>query len=61
IECGLLPGIFRRHLLATRPDLEERTLTLADLQSADAIYICNALRGLRKVQLSPIDRTYRPA
>lgn len=61
IECGLLPGVFRRHLLATRSDLEERTLTLADLQSADAIYICNALRGLRKVQLSPIDRIYRPA
>ena len=52
IECGLLPGIYRGHLLETRSNLEERTLTLADLASADAIYICNAVRGLRRVQLS---------
>ena len=52
IECGLLPGTYRRHLLETRSNIEERVLTLADLNSADAIYICNAIRGLRKVQLS---------
>jgi para-aminobenzoate synthetase/4-amino-4-deoxychorismate lyase len=51
IECGVLPGIYRRHLLETRTDIEERILTLDALKSADAIYICNAVRGLRKVQL----------
>jgi para-aminobenzoate synthetase/4-amino-4-deoxychorismate lyase len=52
VECGLLPGVYRRHLLETRSDIEECILTLADLQSADTIYICNAVRGLRKVLLS---------
>lgn len=52
IDCGLLPGVYRRHLLETRSNLEERILTRADLASADAIYICNAVRGLRRVQLS---------
>lgn len=57
IDCGLLPGIYRRHLLETRSNLEERILTLADLESADSIYICNAVRGIRKAKLSwPRDR-----
>jgi para-aminobenzoate synthetase/4-amino-4-deoxychorismate lyase len=49
LACGVLPGVFRRHILKTRPAAEERVLTMADLQSADAIYVCNALRGLRRV------------
>jgi para-aminobenzoate synthetase/4-amino-4-deoxychorismate lyase len=49
LACGVLPGVFRRHILETRPGAEERVLSIADLQSADAIYMCNALRGLRKV------------
>jgi para-aminobenzoate synthetase/4-amino-4-deoxychorismate lyase len=52
IECGLLPGVYRRYLMETRPDIEERILTVADLKSADTIYICNAVRGLRRVTLS---------
>lgn len=51
VECGLLPGVYRRHLLETRPDIEERLLTLNDLRNSDAVYICNAVRGLRKVQI----------
>jgi para-aminobenzoate synthetase/4-amino-4-deoxychorismate lyase len=49
LACGVLPGVFRRHILETRPAAAECVLTIEDLQSADAIYICNALRGLRKV------------
>ncbi len=49
IECGLLPGVFRRHLLQTRPEIEERVLFLDDLRQADSVYIANALRGLRRV------------
>ena len=48
-ECGLLAGVFRRHLLETRLDIEERVLQEEDLRSADRIYLTNAVRGLRRV------------
>ncbi|SPE28999.1 Para-aminobenzoate synthase, subunit I [Candidatus Sulfotelmatomonas gaucii] len=51
IECGLLAGVYRRHLLETRPDIEERVLTLDDLHSADVVYLTNAVRGLRRVTI----------
>jgi len=53
VACGLLPGVYRRFLLETRVDLEERIFTLDDVRNADAVYICNAVRGLRRVDLSP--------
>ncbi|MFZ1086662.1 MAG: aminodeoxychorismate synthase component I [Terracidiphilus sp.] len=53
VECGLLPGIFRRHLLETMPAATERRLQLEDLASADAVYICNAVRGCRRVTVVP--------
>jgi para-aminobenzoate synthetase / 4-amino-4-deoxychorismate lyase len=47
IECGLLAGTFRRHLLDSRAfPMEERVLFKRDLLEADQILICNALRGL---------------
>jgi para-aminobenzoate synthetase/4-amino-4-deoxychorismate lyase len=52
VECGLLPGVYRRHLLATRPEISERILTLHDLETADAIYLANAVRGLRRVTIN---------
>jgi para-aminobenzoate synthetase/4-amino-4-deoxychorismate lyase len=52
-ECGLLPGIYRRHLLETKPAAAERVLHLEDLASADAVYICNAVRGCRRVTVVP--------
>ena len=51
IECGLLAGIYRRHLLDARPEIEERVLSLDDLRGADAIYLTNAVRGLRRVTI----------
>ena len=51
IDCGLLPGVYRRHLLETRPEIEERVLFEEDLRTADAIYLANAVRGLRRVSL----------
>ena len=51
VECALLPGVYRRHLLETRPEIEERVLTLDDLRHADAIYLTNAVRGLRRVEV----------
>ena len=52
LSSGVLPGIFRRHLLETATTSEEDVLTLQDLGSAEAIYLCNSLRGLREVKLS---------
>ncbi|HZY63885.1 MAG TPA: aminodeoxychorismate synthase component I [Edaphobacter sp.] len=53
LHCGVLPGIFRRHLLEDEPRAKEAVLTLRDLQTADAIYICNSLRGMREIRLAP--------
>jgi para-aminobenzoate synthetase/4-amino-4-deoxychorismate lyase len=47
VDCGLLAGVQRRHLLETLPNVEEQVLTLQDLRQADAIYLSNAVRGLR--------------
>jgi para-aminobenzoate synthetase/4-amino-4-deoxychorismate lyase len=52
VECGLLPGVHRRHLLETRPFTMERMLSLDDLRHADAIYLSNAVRGLRRVAIT---------
>lgn len=52
VTCGLLDGVERRHLLATRPAIVERILTRADLERAEAVYLSNAVRGLRRVRLS---------
>ena len=52
VRCGLLPGIYRRHLLETKPGAGEKILRLEDLAAADAVYISNAVRGLRKVTVA---------
>ncbi len=49
LASGVLPGVYRRHLLATRPEIEERILTREDLKAADRVYISNAVSGLRQV------------
>ena len=49
IGCGVLPGVMRRHLLQSLGHAEERVLTLKDLYAADAIWLCNSVRGLRRV------------
>jgi para-aminobenzoate synthetase/4-amino-4-deoxychorismate lyase len=51
IDCGLLPGVYRRHLLETRTKVEERILREDDLRNVDAVYLANAVRGLRRVQV----------
>ncbi|MHB1795792.1 MAG: aminodeoxychorismate synthase component I [Acidobacteriaceae bacterium] len=50
LDCGVLPGIFRRHLLETDVTAEERIVTIADLEAADAVFLCNSVRGLRRVK-----------
>jgi len=51
VECGLLPGVYRRHLLETRAEIEERVLYAEDLHEADQVYLSNAVRGLRRVTI----------
>jgi para-aminobenzoate synthetase/4-amino-4-deoxychorismate lyase len=51
VECGLLAGVYRRHLLETLASAEERVLYPEDLRQADAVHLCNAVRGLRKVEI----------
>jgi len=48
VDCGLLAGVQRRHILETHPNVEERILYPQDLHQADAIYLSNAVRGLRR-------------
>jgi para-aminobenzoate synthetase / 4-amino-4-deoxychorismate lyase len=56
LSSGVLPGIYRRYLLKSRAGVTERVLTLEDVRQADQLYICNAVRGLRKATLH-LDRT----
>ena len=50
LACGLLPGVMRRQLIESGRAVEQ-LLRLEDLQSAPAIYVANALRGLMPVRL----------
>jgi para-aminobenzoate synthetase / 4-amino-4-deoxychorismate lyase len=50
LSCGVLPGIFRRHLLETDATAAERIVTVEDLKTADAVFLCNSVRGLREVK-----------
>lgn len=49
IECGLLRGVYREHLLQ-RGLLRERVLTIDDLQRAEAVYLINSVRGRVRVE-----------
>jgi para-aminobenzoate synthetase/4-amino-4-deoxychorismate lyase len=52
IECGLLAGVYRRHMLETNPSVQQRILHLEDLLQADAVYLTNAVRGLRAATIT---------
>ena len=49
VASGVLPGVLRRHILETRDGSQEAVLKVHDLKSADGIYLCSSLRGLRRV------------
>ena len=49
VRSGLLNGIYRKALLDRCPDLIEKELPLSAILDASSIYLCNAVRGLRKV------------
>ncbi len=52
VGCGLLPGVFRQHLFDSRDfDLRETVLHPEDLAAADAVFLCNSVRGLQRVEI----------
>ncbi len=56
---GVLPGVFRQALLDCQV-LRERVLTLEDVLRAEAVYLCNAVRGAAPVSSLAIGkRTHR--
>ena len=50
INLDILPGIYRQHLLESG-QVEEKVLTLKDLSQAEAVYGCNAVRGLYELRI----------
>ena len=50
INLGILPGIYRQHLLETG-QAEEKVLTVPDLGQAETIYGSNAVRGLYELRI----------
>ena len=51
LSSGLLPGIYRHYFLSTRLNVREKVLYPCDLFEADALYVCNSVRGLRRALL----------
>lgn len=47
LDAGVLPGIYRAHLLATLPGVMEQEFTMEELLAADEVWLCNAVRGVR--------------
>jgi para-aminobenzoate synthetase/4-amino-4-deoxychorismate lyase len=56
LSSGLLPGTLRAELLATGKATEQ-VLTLADLATADAIWLGNSVRGLLRAEWCPSEET----
>jgi para-aminobenzoate synthetase/4-amino-4-deoxychorismate lyase len=53
LSCGLLPGIMRAVLLDDPQwQIEQAVITRAMLQQAEAIMVCNALRGVMPAVLA---------
>jgi para-aminobenzoate synthetase/4-amino-4-deoxychorismate lyase len=52
LHCGLLNGVYRQYILEERPDTREEVLSLKDVQQADRIFLCNAIKGWRQVTLA---------
>ena len=59
LRSGVLPGVFRRYLLDTNAAAEECVLTVQDLESADGVFLCNSVRGIRQVKSLCFDAALR--
>lgn len=53
VRSGLLNGVMRRKILSdANPRVEEKVLYPEDLSGAEAIFICNSVRGVVRVRLN---------
>ena len=51
LACGLLPGVMRARLLQRAACVGERPITRAELAAAEAVVVCNSLRGAQRALL----------
>jgi para-aminobenzoate synthetase/4-amino-4-deoxychorismate lyase len=51
LTCGLLPGTYRAEFLKEHPEARVEVLRREDLLQADAIFLCNSVRGMYEVKL----------
>jgi para-aminobenzoate synthetase/4-amino-4-deoxychorismate lyase len=53
LESGVLPGVMRARVLALSPGMIEREIHSDELAHAQALAVCNALRGVLRAVLQP--------
>ncbi|BHH84061.1 chorismate-binding protein [Desulforhopalus sp. 52FAK] len=54
VQCGLLPGVMREQLLLQGEDspmVKEKVLLKEDIENCDAVFICNSVRGVVRVNV----------
>ncbi len=52
ITCGVLPGTYRTHLLASQSlPLREKIFYRDEVEAAEEVWVCNAVRGLVRAEL----------
>ncbi len=52
VDCGVLPGVYRRYLMEKKGlKITEKILYKDDLQTADSIFMSNSVRGMVEVKL----------
>jgi para-aminobenzoate synthetase/4-amino-4-deoxychorismate lyase len=59
LACGLLPGVFRAHLLE-RGEIRERILRPADLHRAEEVWLINSVRKWRRAECLGLPSTEMP-
>lgn len=53
LAAGVLPGVYRAQVLEQESRAREARLSIEDLERADALFLCNSVRGWQRVSLRP--------
>jgi para-aminobenzoate synthetase/4-amino-4-deoxychorismate lyase len=60
VSCGLLPGTFRADLIEREQGrVQQRILVVADLESAERIFLANSVRGIMAAEWVRVHTTIR--
>lgn len=51
VRCGLLNGVFRKNFINKNDKVSEKIIHPKDLLDADEIFVCNSVKGMKKVFL----------